>query len=219
MTHTRSLALPATAVLALVASLASSQPAKAESGQRRFGQVTVEPAVDSTTGGTVYLLTPNKGPFPSKANPVATAPLYLPVYPISSSLPADDFNCQPWNCDHVNVLPFPNSDYGVLAGSDKACVDFNNGVGCSPLKGHDHLVGIASTHGDFNVAWHVKLVIFTTNAFANGKINTRITTLDQINALVESKDVFIADTPVTFNCSSTSEVTYERGTPVIIPYP
>lgn len=219
MTRTRSLAVSAATALALVACLVSSLPAKAESGQRHFARVTVEPAVDLTTGGTVYLLTPDKAPFPSKANPVATAPLYLPLYPLSSSVEADNLNCQPWNCDHVNVLPFQDPDYGALAGSDKACVDFNNGVGCSPVKGHDHLVGIASTHGDFNVAWHVKLVIFTHNAFENGKINTRITTLDQITALVNSGDAFIADTPVTFNCSSTSEATYERGTPVVIPYP
>jgi hypothetical protein len=50
-------------------------------GQRTFGQVSVEPAIDYSNGSTVYLLTPDKAPFPSKANPVATAPLYLPVIP------------------------------------------------------------------------------------------------------------------------------------------
>ena len=48
-----------------------------ESGQRTFAQVSVEPAIDYSTGNTIYLLTPVKAPFPSKANPVATAPLYL----------------------------------------------------------------------------------------------------------------------------------------------
>jgi hypothetical protein len=190
-----------------------------DSGQRTFGQVSVEPAIDSANGNPVYLLTPIKAPFPSKANPVATAPLYLPLYPMSSSVPAFELNCQPTNCDHANVLPFPSVDYGALPGTDKLCTDFNGGNPCSPVEGHDHLVGIASTHGDFNVAWHVELVIFTHAAFLDGKINTRITTLSQINALVKSGDAFIADTPITFNCSSTSERTYDLGTPVVIPFP
>ena len=153
-----------------------------ESGQRTFGRVSVEPAIDSAKGNTVYLLTPDKAPFPSKANQVATAPLYLPLYPVTSTVLANDLNCQPTNCDHVNVLPFPSPDYGALPGSDQRCVDFNGGNPCSPVEGHDHLVGVASTKGDFNVAWHVKLVVFTHAAFLDGKINTRITTLNQINA-------------------------------------
>jgi hypothetical protein len=36
---------------------------------------------------------------------------------------------------------------------------------------------------------------------------------------VASGDAFIADTPVTFNCSITSERTYDKATPVVIPFP
>lgn len=189
-----------------------------ESGQRTFGQASVEPAIDSSTGGTVYLLTPIKAPFPSKANPIATAPLYLPLYPLTSTVIADDLNCQPTNCDHVNVLPFPSPVYGALAGTDQRCVDFNGGQPCSAVKGHDHLVGVAKTKGDFNVAWAVKLVVFTPAATA-AEINTRITTLNQINALASIGHAVVLDTPVTFNCSITSERTYELGTPVVIPFP
>lgn len=210
-------------VVALVASVAylctANYALGQESGQRTFGQASVEPALDTANGSTVYLLTPDKAPFPSKANPVATAPLYLPLYPVTSTVAADELNCQPTNCDHVNVLPFPNTDYGALPGTDQRCVDFNGGAPCSAVKGHDHLVGVASTHGDFNVAWHVKLVVFTHAAFVDGKINTRITTLNQINALVASQDAVILDTPITFNCSITSERTYEMGTPKVIPFP
>lgn len=198
---------------------AASEAFGAESGQRNFAQVSVEPAVNSANGATVYLLTPVKAPFPSKANPThATAPLYLTLYPLTSTVSDSELNCQPSNCDHANVLPFASADYGALPGTDAACRDFNGGDPCSLVKGHDHLVGVPPT-GDFNVAWHVKLVVFTGNAFADGKINTRITTLSQINALQASHDVIILDTPITFNCSITSERTYERGTPVVIPFP
>jgi hypothetical protein len=210
----------ATSAVCLVAYLCLSSTAFAdESGQRKFGQVTVEPAIDLSNGNTVYLLTPDKAPFPSKANPVATAPLYLPLYPVTSSVPFSGLNCQPGNCDHVNVLPFPSVDYGPLPGTATPCADFNGGNPCSLVEGHDHLVGVASTGGDFNVAWQVKLVVFTHAAFLDGKINTRITTLSQINALVTSGDVNVIDTPITFNCSVTSERTYDKGTAVVIPFP
>ena len=198
---------------------AASNAFSADSGQRAFAQVSVEPAIDYSNGSTIYLLTPNKAPFPSKANPVATAPLYLPLYPLTSTVSASELNCQPNNCDHVNVLPFPNADYGALAGNDPRCADFNGGNPCSAVKGHDHLVGVASTQGDFNVAWHVKLLVFTHKAFTDGKINTRITTLGQIEALKTNGYLIELDTPVTFNCSITSERTYEIGTPVVIPFP
>ena len=213
----RSLAL--VVVLSGACLITATQAVAAESGQRNFAQASVEPAVNSADGTTVYILTPIKAPFPSKANADhATAPLYLPLYPVTSSVSAFDLNCQPANCDHVNVLPFPSVDYGVLAGTDSACKDFNGGNPCSLVKGHDHLIGVAPT-GDFNVAWHVELVVFTHQAFADGKINTRITTLSQITALQQSGDVVIIDTPVTFNCSITSERTYELGTPVVIQFP
>jgi hypothetical protein len=207
------------AVLVGCMCVTSSKAFASDSGQRNFAQVSVEPAVDSSTGDEIYLLTPIKAPFPSKANPVATAPLYLPLYPANSTVPAFELNCQPNNCDHVNVLPFPSVDYGALPGSDKLCTDFNGGNPCSPVEGHDHLVGVAKTGGDFNVAWHVKLVVFTHAAFLDGKINTRIKTVAQINALVASGDANVIDTPITFNCSITSERTYELGTPVVIPFP
>lgn len=210
--------IPAIGLIGLIAFASATINAHGqESGQRVFGNASVEPAIDSSTGNKVYLLTPIHAPFPSKANPVATAPLYLPLYPMSSTIPADDLNCQPTNCDHANVLPFPSPDYG--AASAQACADFNGGQPCSWVKGHDHLVGIAKTQGDFNVAWTVKPVIFTHQAFVDGKINERILTVNQLMALVASGDVVIAPDLVTFNCSSTSERTYELGTPTVIPFP
>ena len=190
-----------------------------ESGQRNFAQASVEPAFDDSTGNTVYLLTPINAPFPSKANPKAVSPLYIPMYPVTSTVSASDLNCQPTNCDHLNVLPFHFSGYTALPGSNQACVDFNGGEDCSLVKGHDHLVGVPRSGGDFNVAWHVELVVFTSKAFADGKINTRITTDSQIDELVASHDAVIVDTPITFNCQITAERTYDLGTPVVIPFP
>ncbi len=190
------------------------------SGQRTFAKASVEPATDYANGSTIFLLTPVKAPFPSKANPVATAPLYLPLYPMSSTVVAGELNCQPTNCDHANVLPFPDPGfYGALAGNNAACADFNGGQPCALVKGHDHLVGKASTHGDFNVAWTVYPVIFTHKAFGDGMINVRIRTLTQLMAERDSGDVVIAPQLVTFNCSITSAQTYALGTPVVIPFP
>ena len=212
----RDLRLRCLGVALVTLGVASS--AFAQSGQRNYGKVSVEPAVDYSTGNTVYLLTPEKAPFPSKANPKATAPLYLIVYPPSSTVSASDLNCQPDNCDHVNVLPFPSPVYTPMPGNSQACTDFNGGDACSLVKGHDHLVGIANTQGDFNVAWSVKLVVFTPAATTAEK-NTRITTIGQMNALVNSGHLVVNETPITFNCSSTSVQTYENGTPVSIQFP
>jgi hypothetical protein len=197
----------------------SGEAQTVNSGERVFGKVTIEPFLDDSNGNEVYMLETQKTPSPSRSNIRAAAPLYAVVYPVSSTVPEYELNCQVTNCDHLNVLPFPDTDYGLLPGSDQACTDFNAGNPCSPVKGHDHLVGVASTGGDFNVAWHVELVLFTQHAFIDSQINTRITTLSQLQALVNSGDAFIVDTPITFNCSVVSEQTYDLGSPVVIPYP
>lgn len=209
----------ASLLVAAVFLCASSKAQALQSGQRANGQYEVEPAFNYSNGNGVYLLTPLKVPLPSHANPRATAPFYEVLYPQSSAIPARELNCQPTNCDHGNVLPFPDSDYGALLGSDQACADFNGGAPCSPVKGHDHLVGVSSSGGDFNVAWHVWLVIFTHSAFEDGSINTRVTTLSQLKALVANGDAYYLDTGFAFNCSVTSERTYDIGTPVVIQYP
>jgi hypothetical protein len=158
------------------------------SGQRAFGQVTVEPAVDYATGQEIFLLTPNHSPFPSKAAQRAHAPLYLVLYPETSTIDADSLNCQPTNCDHLQTFDYP-------------------------LKGHDHLVGKPHT-GDFNVAWDVVLVAFTPQGFADGAIDTRILTLAQLDAAVAAGDAVKIGPVVSFNCSITSVTTYLLGTPL-----
>jgi hypothetical protein len=163
------------------------------SGQRAFGQVTIEPAIDDATGNEIFLLTPNNVPVPSHAAQRAHAPLYLVLYPASSTIDADTLNCQPVNCDHVQTFAYP-------------------------LKGHDHLVGVPHT-GDFNVAWDVVIVAFTEQGFADGAINNRILTLEQLNAAVAAGDVITIGPVTSFNCSITSAATYLKGTPLTFTVP
>jgi hypothetical protein len=209
---------PFCAALSLTAAvMLLSNAAFAQSGEVTLGDSTIESAFDDVTGSMVFYLQPKNAPSPVKANGHAIAPLYAVVYPVQSTIPADSLNCQSTNCDHLNVLPFPDPDYGLASNAD--CLAFNGGAPCSQVKGHNHLLGVASTGGDFNVAWHVELVLFTSKAFADGTINMKITTLSQLQALVDSGEVFIADTPITFDCAIVSEQTYKLGTPMAISLP
>jgi hypothetical protein len=197
--------------------LASQRPSFAQanldafSGQRAFGQATVEPSFSDADGSTVFLLTPSKSPLPSQSNPRASAPMFIPMYPASSTIDPATLNCQPHNCDHLNVLPFPAPGY-PNGGPTCAALGFPAG-GCALVLGHDHLIGVRPA-GDFNVAWHVILVVFTPQAFADGAINTRVTTLQDVRSLEASGDAFEASTPITFNCSIVSEAVYVQGTPL-----
>ncbi len=196
--------------LLLVAGGLAASSAWASSGQVSFGKSTVEPAINGIDGSTVYLLTPDNAPFPSKANAQhAVAPLWLVAYPQGSTVDPTVLNCQPDNCDHVNVLPFvpPGGVYpsGTITNQYGT---FTGGL----LVGHDHIVGVPPppAGGDFNVAWHVILVVFTPKAVADGAINNRIMTIEQINDEIASGDVFTANTPITFHCSIVSSKVYTQ---------
>lgn len=184
--------------------------AQAQSGQTAFGQATVEPAVNDADGSTVYLLTPSKAPFPSMSNPRAAAPLYLPAYPSNSTINPATLNCQPHNCDHVAVLPFPAPGY---PNGGATCVQYGYPANqCALLIGHDHLIGVPHT-GDFNVAWSVILVVFTPEGLAAGAANHRTLTLADIATLVTRGWAYEVATPITFNCSIVPASVYYRGTP------
>jgi hypothetical protein len=191
--------------------------AAAQTGQVALGQSTIEPAVDANTGNTIFLLTPDKSPFPSKANQAAQDTMDIPMYPTDSTISADELDCQPTNCDHLHVVPFVPPGY--TAASSDVCKKWNGGASCALYKGHDHLVGAASTGGGFNVAWHVKLVIFTAKGFDDRAINTRITKWTQLHQLITDGDVTVVDTPIVFNCQIVSPTTYARGTPLTFVFP
>jgi hypothetical protein len=138
---------------------------------------------------------------PSNANQHAVAPLYIVEYPVGSSV--GRLNCMltvtPDNC------PTHNS---AIA---QAAMAIMPGVYSSGAIGHDHLVGIAGTGGDFNVAWQVVLVLFTNSAAAD---TMHLTTLAQVRRAEQSGDAIEVPTPITFNCSYVSPAVYAHGTPL-----
>jgi hypothetical protein len=182
--------------------------------------VTVEPAVNDVTGAQVFLLTPNHSPFwntndhpagtPIPANLAKTsAPLYLVTYPTASSVDVGT-GASPLNCytegafDPTGTLPY-NCDHAQIPG----------------IKGHDHLVGVPGSQkagGDFNVAWHVLVTVFTRQGMQDGAMNHRILTLADLTAAQNSGDVSpFADSGIYFNCSVVASPSYMNGTPLSFP--
>jgi hypothetical protein len=200
---------------------AASQPtAPSPSGERIIGGsgsnggTVVEPVYDDMTGAIRYVSTPRGTAHPVPTNPRATAPFYLPVYPASSSVPTS-FTL---NCLDVPTENCPDHGPGVAALAQAFMPSVYTPVvaGGPAVIGHDHLMAGPGSHGDFNVAWVPTLVLFTNSAAAN----THITTLDQIQAMIASKDVITVPldgtngTPnLTFHCSVVSAAVYAHGVP------
>jgi hypothetical protein len=186
--------------------LAGSTP----SGERVVGKASIEPAYDDSTGGLVYLLTPDRLAPLNPTNPIntvdshAVAPLYLVVYPPGTG---GTLNCMgvPGNC--------PDHD-GVIAGVATGVEPGTYGSDPAAVPGHDHLVGVAPTGGDFNVPWHVYIELFTSKAAV-----THITTLTQLQAAWASGAILQTasgqgiDTGITFACAVVSEAAYLAGKP------
>lgn len=82
------------------------------------------------------------------------------------------------------------------------------------VPGHDHLVGVASNDGDFNISWEVWEVIFTPKAATDRGI-IHITTLMQIQTSLAKGDVIKVDLGFAFHCSIVSAGAYNAGTPVV----
>jgi hypothetical protein len=214
--------LCAALLIAATAILSSPIRAIAQSGEVLQGNSIIGPVFDSATGKTVFVRQALGAPMPVNSNVNSMVPVYVVVYPRTSTIPADSLNCQPTNCDHLNVLPFPDLDYGLA--SDSQCQQWNGGSPCSLVLGHNHLFGVPSDGGDFKVPHYVKLVVFTHQAFAecltnaDCAMNGAVKTLAQLQALVASGDAIVLDTPITVNLSVVPERTYELGTPTVIPF-
>lgn len=180
--------------------LADSLP----TGERTHGDVTIEPAYDDIDGSIVYLQTPNHhaplGPTNTtqQVNPHAVAPLYLIVYPAGTT---GTLNCMgvPGNCpDHAGAI-------ASLAAAKMSSVY----PSANAVPGHDHLVGVASTGGDFNVAWHVYVELFKSDAAVH-----HITLLSDLNATKAAGGLMEVDTGIVFLCAVVSVKSYLAGTPV-----
>lgn len=191
--------------------LGSPSPASATvlpTGEVTFGRTVVEPAYDDSTGALVYLSTP----MGAQANPVFgknVAPIYLPVYPVGSGV--GTLNCQDTTATTVENCP---DHGGHVAGAAEQIMPSVYGVpGAAGVAGHDHLVGIASTGGDFNILWEPVLVLFTPSAVHDGVIR-HITTLADINQLVSAGYAIEIHNPAaTFNCAVVPASVYNLGTP------
>lgn len=192
--------------LAASPALASALP----TGERMVGQTAIEPAYDDVTGTLVYLSTPIKLPIPTKTNARAVAPLYLVLYPPGSTVPSRfNLNCEgiPGNCpDHD--LAVAGAGVSIMQGLLGAASPY--GTDPTLVPGHDHLVGIASSHEDFNIAWEVWEVLFTNSEAAN----THLTTLKAINDAIGRGDAIKVDLGFNFHCSVVSAAVYNHGAPV-----
>jgi hypothetical protein len=181
-------------------------------GNGSHGGTVVEPVYDDMTGQIRYVSTPRGTAQPLPTNPRATAPFYLPVYPLGASVPT-------LNCQDVPVENCPDHGPAVAAAAQaiEHAIFGNNSVYAGGVLGHDHLMAGPGSHGDFNVAWVPTLVLFTPGAAI-----THITTLDQLNMLLGSHAVFTVPldgtngTPnLTFHCSVVSAAVYAHGTPFL----
>ena len=193
------LSLAALVAAAPVAASANGLP----SGERVHGNVAVEPAYNDADGSIIYIQTPNHLAPLGSTNVIqnvsahAVAPLFLIVYP----KPIATFNCAgvPGNC--------PDHDLPVasIAVSQQSAT---YGTHANLVPGHDHLV--AGQHaGDFNIAWHVYVELFTSPG-----VVTHITTLTALNAAKSTGAIEEVDTKIVFLCSIVSQSAYLAGTPV-----
>lgn len=223
-------ALGLVAAFGVIGAPASSAIGAAPSGQRMMGNTsfstttghfsggggTVEPAIDNANGSTVYLLTPNNAQVhpakhidPATKMPINVAPIYLPVYPDGSGIDPASLNCM-----HVPADNCPDHGPGVAGAA--AAIDptvYSSPTGENLVVGHDHLIGVAKTGGDFNIIWEPVLVLFT----SVGAASHRITTLDGPNSLhaVEAAGgAFEVPLPsLDFNCAIVSAAVYNKAIP------
>jgi hypothetical protein len=225
-----------TAALGLLTALVVFGPLPASaagtpSGQRMFGSATfdtasghfvggggsIEPAYDDATGTLVYIQTPNGPPVhpathidPATGMPRNVAPIYLPVYPTGSGIDPASLNCAHVPADNC-------ADHGP--GVADAVAGIEPSVYGAGVVGHDHLLGIAKTGGDFNILWEPVLILFTSVQASM----TRITTLAQIKAAEAANppQVFEVALPqLTFHCSVVSAAAYNGAVPApVVPSP
>jgi hypothetical protein len=193
----------ATKVLTPATARANAQsaiPANLPSGEHQLGNSLIEPAWEDQSGTIIYLHTPLGGPFPTHTSSHAVAPLYLVEYPPGSNV--GTMNCMgvPGNCpDHdIEVATAATQIMPSVYGNDPTLV-----------PGHDHLVSGPSSGGDFNVAWEVVEILFTSK-----DVVRRLTTEEAVDDAIARGDAIEADLGFAFHCSVVGPVPYLKGVPV-----
>jgi len=174
------------------------------------GGGTVEPAYDDANGNSIFIQTPNNSKVglakkmvdvPDLGTvPVNVAPIYIVVYPKGYTTPLNCAHLPMDNCpDHGNLVAQGAEGFAQSVGSTV----YSDAGG---VAGHDHLLGLASTGGDFNIVWEPVVVVFNNAAAVH-----HITTLADLH----SSNVSMAPLPnLDFNCSVVGAAAYNRGTPV-----
>ena len=169
-------------------------------GEHQLGNSLIEPAWEDVSGTIIYLLTPLGAPVPTHTSSHAVAPLYLVEYPPGSNV--GTMNCMgvPGNCpDHdIEVATAATTIMPSVYGTDPTLI-----------PGHDHLVAGPASHGDFNIAWEVTEVLFTSKA-----VVTRLTTEKAVDAAIARGDAIEVDLGFAFHCSVVPAAPYLKGTPV-----
>lgn len=188
-------------------------------GERAVGKAAIEPAYDDMTGGLVYILTPEKAPLPTHADGHAVAPLYIVAYPPNSGAltGSEHFNCEgvPGNCpDHDGLIADIATNDGTAFPNLPVGEPSVYGIAPAAVPGHDHLLAPPASHGDFNIAWEVKEVLFTPQAVTDNVLDTHITTESQLETLESAGDVREIDLGFSFTCAVVSPATYAQGTPI-----
>jgi hypothetical protein len=197
----RDMAILGMVALALPFLAAGSARADAlPTGEVTVGNSAIEPAYNADTGTILYLKTPTKAPFPTHTSPAAVSPLYLVEYPPGSTV--GTLNCMgvPGNC--------PDHD-GAVAGVATSAMPNVYGHDPTLVPGHDHIVDPPGAP-DFNVAWEVVEVLFTSNQAAH----EHLTTDTAIEAAVARGDAIEIDLGFAFHCSVAPASQYAKGTPV-----
>lgn len=180
-------------------------------GERKIGDVVIEPGYDAETGQLLFMLTPDRAPLPTHANGHAIAPLYLIAYPSNSDVAGSSdyhLSCEgvPGNC--------PDHD-GLIAGIATRTQPGVYGSDSTAVPGHDHVwAAPGARQSDFNISWELIEVLFTPQGRDDGAIDDHLTTEAAIKAAVAAGDAQTIDLGVSVLCSVVSPSVYATATPV-----
>ncbi len=179
------------------------------SGQRVSGQSVLEPVYNAENSGEIgYIMQPEQAPQPLPANPMAWAPFYLVVYPVTSIVATTTTLL----CQHqpVENCPTHGNNIANLAQAREPSV---YGVG---VAGHDHLMDFPGG-SDFDIAWEPTVILFTPQGVLHGAVNEHLLTDKQIEEAISAGDAIEVPLPTrTFVCASIPEVLYDRATPLTV---